>query len=126
MLHDPVGIVEAFVEVQERFYDPGFDSFVADLSVHCVDTAWANGKTHRTRMQIRCERAAHRPPCPHCGGIVERVGATAKIPKYCTPRCTRAARFARWWTKNRDKRNRARRKTNRASPNACHGTKGEK
>lgn len=54
----------------------------------------------RRRMQSRVERAAVRPPCPHCGASVERVGTSAKLPTYCTPSCMRRARFARWYAKH--------------------------
>ena len=83
---------------------------------HFVDAAWANGKTSSRRHEVRRERAAARPPCPHCGAPVERVGTSAKLPKYCAPKCMRAARFARWHAKHGAKRNTARRKTGRASP----------
>lgn len=61
------------------------------------------------RAQVRAERAAARPPCPHCGAKVERLGATAKIPTYCSKKCNRAAVFARWYAKHGVERNERRR-----------------
>lgn len=61
------------------------------------------------RMVLRQERAAARPPCPHCGVFVERVGVSAKIPKFCSAKCGRAARFARWYAKHGTERNERRR-----------------
>lgn len=61
------------------------------------------------RQAARVERAAVRPPCPHCGAPVERVGSSATLPKYCAPKCARAAAYAKWWAKNRDARNERRR-----------------
>lgn len=107
MLHDGVGILELFVEVQERW--AGAEDY-GHLPRHFVDAAWANGKTSRRRNEIRRERAENRPPCPHCGGVVTRCGATAKIPKFCSSKCMRAARWARWWAKNKDVQNAARRR----------------
>lgn len=74
--------------------------------------AWAHeyAQEKRRRRVKRAARAAARPPCPHCGGKVERVGATAKIPTYCAPACSRAARFKRWWEKHGEARNARRRK----------------
>jgi hypothetical protein len=58
-------------------------------------------------------RRESRPPCPHCGAKVERVserkqgGGTS--PTYCSPKCMRAARFARWYAKHGAERNERRR-----------------
>jgi hypothetical protein len=62
------------------------------------------------RRARRAQRAATRLPCPHCGGKVERVGATAKLPTYCTPKCMRAAKCARWHAKHGQDHNARRRK----------------
>jgi endogenous inhibitor of DNA gyrase (YacG/DUF329 family) len=67
------------------------------------------------RQAVRLDRARRRPPCPHCGAMVLRVGSSAKLPRYCSSRCMRAARWARWWAKNKDVRNAARR-VREASP----------
>lgn len=68
----------------------------------------------RNAMRLRADRrgtkAATRPPCPHCNGKVERVGKTGKIPTYCTSKCMRAARWARWYEKHGTERNDRRRK----------------
>lgn len=63
------------------------------------------------RARDRAERAAKRPPCPYCGSPVTRESkrGTAKLPKYCSEKCMRAARFARWWAAHKDERNARRR-----------------
>lgn len=75
-----------------------------------VRWAWEYAGCKRRRRQKRIARAAARGPCPHCGGKVERIGATAKIPIYCTPKCARAARWARWYAKHGVEHNARRRK----------------
>lgn len=74
--------------------------------------AWARERKlilkSRRLKRARVEVAAARPPCPHCGGEVERVGTTGTPPKYCTPKCMQAAKFARWAEKNRPAKIRAR------------------
>lgn len=74
-----------------------------------------NADTRRRRRARRLTRAAARPPCPHCDKPVVRVGRSAKLPIYCTDRCMRAARFARWWEKHGAERNARRRKTSAAT-----------
>ncbi len=56
-------------------------------------------RRNAARQAARALRAAARPPCPHCGAPVDRVGRSATIPKYCSPKCMRAARWARWYRK---------------------------
>lgn len=74
--------------------------------------AWARERKlilkSRRLKRARVEVAAARPPCPHCGGEVERVGTTGTPPKYCTPKCMQAAKFARWAAKNRPAKTAAR------------------
>jgi endogenous inhibitor of DNA gyrase (YacG/DUF329 family) len=108
-----IAILEIFVESQERFYDVRRDM---SLRMHCIDEAWAGGKSSRLRLEAREDRARSRPPCPHCGAAVERVGGTAKIPKYCSHKCMRAATWARWYAKHGGERNIKRRRTGRCSP----------
>lgn len=75
--------------------------------------AWYDEQLFRKRAirrSTRTQRAAARPPCPRCGAKVERCGPTAKIPTYCSDRCMRAARFARWHAKHGQERNDRRRK----------------
>lgn len=62
------------------------------------------------RRARRLSRAAARPPCPHCGKTVVRLGSTAKIPIYCSSKCMRAARFKRWYDKHGAERNARRKK----------------
>lgn len=63
------------------------------------------------RARDRAQRAAQRPPCPHCGDPVNRESkrGTAKLPTYCSDKCMRAAKWARWWDANKDERNARRR-----------------
>lgn len=72
--------------------------------------AWEYAQEKRRRRQRRLARAAARPPCPHCKGMVKRLGPTAKIPTYCSDKCMRAARWKRWYKKHGAERNAQRRK----------------
>lgn len=105
-----VDVLELFVEAAQR---PNSMEDYEHLPRHFVDAAWANGATSSRRAEVRQTRAKHRPPCPHCGAAVERVGASAKLPTYCAPKCSRAARNARWQARHGAARNDARRKTER-------------
>ena len=110
-----IEVLEVFAEAQERLRATGYED-CDGLAIHYVDTAWACGKTSRRRLEIRAECAAARSPCPHCGAPVERDGSWAKIPKYCSVKCMRAAQFANWYAKHGAEYNRSRRKTDRKSP----------
>jgi len=57
---------------------PGFRE--AELAAH-----------RERRAAARAAKSAARSPCPTCGGAVERVGATGKVPTYCSKRCMRRA-----------------------------------
>ncbi len=68
-------------------------------------------KVKADRRSKREKRLAERPPCPHCGKPVERDSkrGTAKLPKYCSDKCKRAATFAKWYAKHGQERNERRR-----------------
>jgi len=70
------------------------------------------------RAQAREAKLAARPPCPHCGAEVVRDSkrGTAKLPRYCSDKCARAANYARWWAKHKDERNAARRVQTAGAP----------
>ena len=56
------------------------------------------------RRQRRAVQRSHkmaRRPCAHCGAPFERGGPTGTVPKYCAPRCMRAAIWARYSAKRR-------------------------
>ena len=40
--------------------------------------------------------AAAIPPCPHCGGKVERAAPGGPLPVYCSERCRNLERHKRW------------------------------
>lgn len=100
------GILEEFASLSEE------NHHTRDFSYRLrVVEPWANEgdpwrlqrrrQSKRARLLSRREAlAGTRPPCPHCGGPVERMGTTGTLPKYCTPKCMRAAKVARWREKH--------------------------
>lgn len=82
--------------------------------------AWVEAQNERykaARAKTRAARLVKRPPCPHCSNPVVRDakvrvdgrGRGAKIPTYCSDKCARAAKFARWYAKHGAERNERRR-----------------
>ncbi|HET9045069.1 MAG TPA: hypothetical protein VFN70_18065 [Burkholderiales bacterium] len=129
-----LGVLEAFAEVSQTWR---VESFLAEVEANIRERRRAarqdyyvrvrlrpdvrareNAETSARRIRARLERAAARPPCPHCGAPVERLGRTAKIPMYCSTKCAESARRRTWWERNKDARNAARRKTTRGSSRA--------
>ena len=70
-----------------------------------------NDRNRRLRAKERVAKLTGRPPCPHCGGVVNRDSKDhrAKVPTYCSDRCMRAARWARYQAKHGAERNERRR-----------------
>lgn len=96
------GILEEFAS--RSFTARQLERALRPMSRFDPDAEWAR-RTKLRRRLVRARKAALRPPCPHCGVPVERCGATAKVPTYCSRKCMRAAIWARWWIKNKDARN---------------------
>lgn len=106
-----IHILEIFAEAQRlgrdhharaRREQEGFEQ-------HRKNSTFADAAKREHRQAARRARAALRPPCPHCGAKVERVGTSAKIPTHCSRKCTNAARWARWYAKHGAERNERRR-----------------
>lgn len=112
-------VLEEFASMHGAFYAPladlvglpgGLDAWsIGNAHGHVEDRSDEVQAQRIRRRSRRAARAAARPPCPHCGARVERCQRTGKVPTYCTPKCMRAARWARWWAKNKDARNAQRR-----------------
>lgn len=86
------------------------------LEQHRKNASYTLSIVREYRQAARRARAAQRPPCPHCGAAVVRDRGAAKLPKYCSPRCMRASRWAAWYARHGAEHNARRRKTDRRSP----------
>lgn len=81
-----------------------------DFSHHLRTTAPLDAQAHAWKLDCKSRRlrrariavAAKRPPCPHCGGKVERLGTIGVVPTYCRPECKQAAARKRWRAKQRE------------------------
>ncbi len=113
-----IDVLEMFAEVQAmgRWIDSRSRREQEGLQQTRKNSTFAMAAKREHRQAARRARAALRPPCPHCGGVVERGGTSAKIPKYCSPKCMRAARWKAWHAKHGAEWNAKRRKTDRRSP----------
>lgn len=58
-----------------------------------------NKATRARRGTKRTAKAEARPPCPKCGGRVERCPKTGKLPVYCSEKCCVSASNARHYAK---------------------------
>lgn len=119
------GVLEEFASVAHAWRDSEFlteldanrrarnlarnHEYYATVRLRPDVRARENAEASARRIRRRLDRAAARPPCPHCGEPVVRLGRTAKIPTFCSYRCTRAAIFARWYAKHGQARNERRR-----------------
>lgn len=104
-----IEILEIFAEAQAMARWTGRRREEERLEQHRKNSTFAEAAKREHRRAARRARAAQRPPCPHCGAAVERVGESAKIPKYCSSKCMRAVRWARWYAKHGAGRNEQRR-----------------
>lgn len=97
--------------------EDALDHYRERVELGLWDAEYQRMKADRKRK--RDAKAAARKPCPQCGGEVTRESKNgcAKLPKYCSTKCMRAAKWARWYEKNKDTVNAKRRK----SANEYHG-----
>lgn len=71
----------------------------AETRIKAIDPeAWEQRLADK-RLRRRADRAALAaaiPPCPHCGGKVERAAPGGPLPVYCSERCRNLERHKRW------------------------------
>lgn len=101
-----IGILEEFAERSADGYATrDFAYRLRTVEPKEAPDAWAlqreRAMKRRRLLRARVEVASARPPCPQCGGPVERLGTTGTPPKFCSHKCMQAAKFARWAAKNR-------------------------
>lgn len=79
-------------EVQRRYYE----------RVRCLPSVRGlELAQRRAKRAVIRERKLARRPCAHCAMPFERGGPIGTVPKYCSPRCMRAAIWARYSAKRR-------------------------
>lgn len=66
-----------------------------------------NAALRIARGAKRQTKADARPPCPKCGAKIARVGATAKLPTYCSKKCRVSLSNARHYLKSKGSRDHA-------------------
>lgn len=93
------GILEEFAAVRGDFHHYDRRDFAYRLRVVLPkeprdrwERAREMARKHARLMRVRLRIAAGRPPCPVCGGPVERLGTTGTLPKYCAAKCMRKAK----------------------------------
>lgn len=93
-------ILEEFAALSSLGYHSRDFAYRLRVIVPAPLDPWAKARKlilkRRRLLRARVEVAAARPPCPNCGGAVERLGTTGTPPKYCSRKCMQTAKRKRF------------------------------